>query len=89
MLSPYFTGGLGSSNRKQGSIVETKGREDLNVPLKMARPGQWCADINRVQADARYDFICVDEESFEKFKPGSFGQLLEGFKEYKINPTER
>jgi type III restriction enzyme len=59
------------------------------VPLKMARPGQWCEDINRVQADARYDFIYVDEESFEKFKPGSLGQLLEGFKEYKIKPTER
>jgi hypothetical protein len=25
----------------------------------------------------------VDEESFEKYKPTSFRQLLEGFKEYK------
>jgi type III restriction enzyme len=33
-----------------------------------------------------YDFIYVDEESFEKFKPASFRQLLEGFREYKGVP---
>src|SRR5665811_2193648 len=27
-------------------IVETKGQEDLDVPLKMARLRQWCVDIN-------------------------------------------
>jgi len=27
--------------------------------------------------------VYVDEESFEKYKPTSFRQLLEGFKEYK------
>jgi len=30
-----------------------------------------------------YDFVYVDEESFEKFRPTSFRQLLDGFKEYK------
>ena len=64
-------------------IVETKGREDLDVPLKMARLRQWCEDINRVQTDVEYDFVYVDEESFEKYKPTSFRQLLEAFKEYK------
>jgi hypothetical protein len=44
---------------------------------------EWCADINRVQADVAYDFVYVDEESFEKYKPTSFRQLLEAFKEYK------
>ena len=67
-------------------IVETKGREDLDVPLKMERLRQWCEDINRVQTAVEYDFIYVDEESFEKFKPTSFRQLLEGFREYKGVP---
>jgi type III restriction enzyme len=49
----------------------------------MARLRQWCEDINRVQADVAYDFVYVDEESFEKYKPTSFRQLLEAFKEYK------
>jgi len=64
-------------------IVETKGQEDLDVPLKMARLRQWCEDINRVQTDVEYDFVYVDEESFDKFKPSSFRQLLGSFKEYK------
>ena len=64
-------------------IVETKGREDLDVPLKMVRLRQWCEDINRVQSDVAYDFVYVDEGSFEKYKPTSFRQLLAGFKEYK------
>ncbi len=64
-------------------IVETKGLEDLDVPLKMLRLRQWCEDINRVQTDTKYDFAYVDEESFDKFRPTSFRQLLEGFMEYK------
>jgi len=53
------------------------------VPLKMTRLARWCEDINRVQRDVEYDFVYVDEESFEKYKPTSFRQLLEAFKEYK------
>lgn len=29
-------------------IVETKGQEDLDVPLKMERLRQWCKDLNEV-----------------------------------------
>ena len=57
--------------------------EDLDVPLKMERLKQWCADINAAQSDAGYDFVYVDEESFERFKPTSFAQLVDGFREYK------
>jgi type III restriction enzyme len=64
-------------------IVETKGLEDLDVPLKMQSLRQWCEDINRVQADVKYDFVYVDEESFKRYKPTSFRQLVDGFKEYK------
>jgi len=88
-ISNYYPDFMVKLTDQRIVLVETKGRQDLNVPLKMARLGQWCEDVNRVQADVRYDYIYVDEESFEKFWPGAFGQLLEGFKEYKINPTER
>ena len=57
--------------------------EQVDEPLKMAQLRQWCEDINRVQTDVEYDFVYVDEESFEKYKPTSFRQLLEAFKEYK------
>ena len=64
-------------------IVETKGLEDMDVPLKMQRLHQWCEDVNRVQSDVKYDFVFVDQEGFEKYKPKSFRQLTESFKEYK------
>ncbi|MGH9764869.1 MAG: hypothetical protein ACREDR_18140 [Blastocatellia bacterium] len=53
------------------------------MPLKMNRLRQWCEDINRVQSAVEYDFVYVDEESFEKYKLGSFKQLVDGFREYK------
>lgn len=64
-------------------IVETKGLEDLDVPPKMARLKQWCEDINRVQNKIKYDFVFVDQESFEKYEPKTFKQLVETFNEYK------
>jgi type III restriction enzyme len=82
-ISNYYPDFMVKLSDKQIVIVETKGQEELDVPLKMARLRQWCEDINRVQSDVTYDFVYVDEESFEKYKPTSFRQLLEGFKEYK------
>ena len=64
-------------------VVETKGREELDVPLKVRRLSLWCEDINAVQADVTYDFVYVDEESFEKYKPKSFADLRASFREYK------
>ena len=82
-ISNYYPDFMIKLSDKRIVIVETKGQGDLDVPLKMARLGQWCEDINRVQTDVEYDFVYVDEESFEKYKPTSFRQLLEAFKEYK------
>ncbi|SDY62268.1 DEAD/DEAH box helicase family protein [Nitrosomonas sp. Nm33] len=70
-----------SSNRV--AVVETKGQEDLDVPLKMERLRQWCEDINALQADVNYDFVYVDEVGFKQYAPKSFADLLTGFREYK------
>ena len=79
----YLPDFLVKLSNKRIVIVETKGLEDLNVPLKMERLRQWCEDINRIQSNVKYDFVYVDEESFEKYKPTSFRQLVDGFREYK------
>ncbi len=39
------------------NIIETKGQEDLDVPLKTERLKQWCKDINYVQKEVKYDFV--------------------------------
>jgi type III restriction enzyme len=82
-ISNYYPDFFVKVSAKRIYIVETKGQEDLDVPLKMQRLRQWCEDINQAQADVTYDFVFVDEESFEKYKPTSFLQLIEGFREYK------
>ncbi|MEX0729506.1 MAG: hypothetical protein WED00_00920 [Aquisalimonadaceae bacterium] len=64
-------------------VVETKGQEDLDVPLKTQRLRQWCEDINATQSEVTYDFVYVDQEGFEKYAPKSFSEVLAGFREYK------
>ena len=70
-------------------VVETKGQEELDLPLKMERLRTWCEDINRVQADSGFGFVYVDQESFEKYRPGSFQALIDGFREYQESPESR
>jgi type III restriction enzyme len=53
------------------------------VPLKIERLKQWCLDINKAQSAIKYDYIFVDEESFNQYQPKSFKELIGGFREYK------
>ena len=64
-------------------IIETKGLEDLDVPLKTARLKQWCSDINNAQSKVKFDFVFVDQEDFEKYKPSSISELTRNFTKYK------
>ena len=64
-------------------IIETKGREELDVPLKMARLREWCRDVNHLQSTISYDFVYVDQPGFEQYKPNSFQDLVESFTMYK------
>ncbi len=64
-------------------IVETKGLEDLDVPLKMARLKQWCEDINSLQKDIQFGFVFVEEEGFNKYSPQSFAELEKSFRKYR------
>ena len=64
-------------------VVETKGREDLDVPLKMKRLRQWCEDVMAAQQITTFKFVYIDEESFQRYNPSSFAQLVESFREYQ------
>lgn len=82
-ISNYYPDFLVKVSEKEIVIVETKGLADLDVPLKMARLRQWCEDINRVQSKVMYDYVYVDQEGFEEYRPVSFKQVMDGFREYK------
>ena len=67
-------------------IVETKGREELDLPQKMARLRQWCADAtaaSQAEGGPSYRFVYVDQESFERNPPQTFASLVAGFTEYQ------
>ncbi len=40
-------------------VVQTKGMDHLDVPIKMARRAHWCSDLNRAQGEAVYGFVHV------------------------------
>ena len=82
-ISSYIPDFIVKKNNSEIVIVETKGAEDLDDPLKIERLKTWCVDVNRVQTKTKFDFIYVDQESFEKYKPNSLAELLSSFKEYK------
>ena len=63
-------------------IVETKGREDLDDPLKIARLKQWCDDINSVQNKIKFGWIYIREEEYEKYgKMTCFADVIKTFEE--------
>jgi len=82
-ISNYYPDFIVKKNRSEIFIIETKGLEDLDVPLKIERLKQWCEDINKVQHEVTFDFIYVDEESFNKYSPKTFDELAMNFVEYK------
>jgi type III restriction enzyme len=58
-------------------IVETKGREDLDDPLKWERLQQWCIDATaHDQASRKFRALFVRQEDWEAQKLTSFGQLV-------------
>jgi type III restriction enzyme len=82
-ISNYYPDFLVKLSNEKVVVVETKGREDLDVPLKMKRLRQWCEDINAIQPDVIYDFVYVEQERFDKYVPKSFREILKAFGEYK------
>ncbi len=82
-ISNYYPDFIVKKSEQESFIIETKGLEDLDVPLKMERLKQWCKDINQAQAKIKFDCVFVDEKSFFEYRPKSFDALVAGFREYK------
>ena len=73
-------------------VVETKGLEDLDDPLKIKRLRQWCADVNATHSDVDFDFVYVDQEKFDRLtgadgrsqnELATFSDLVSSFTAYK------
>ncbi|MCM2303084.1 MAG: DEAD/DEAH box helicase family protein [Elusimicrobia bacterium] len=67
-------------------IIETKGREELDLPQKMARLGQWCADATIASAEngrVSYKHLYVDQAGFIQHPPTTFAALAASFQQYQ------
>lgn len=84
-IANYYPDFLVKVSHQQTYIVETKGREELDLPQKMERLRQWCADVNDAQKDVVYDFVYVDEESFDEYRPATFRELAAAFTEFRLS----
>ncbi len=82
-ISNYYPDFIVKTTDNSIFIVETKGQEDLDVPLKMARLKQWCMDINKAWGTTIYDFVFVDQAGFEGYKVKKFNELVASFQGYK------
>jgi len=82
-LKDYFPDFLVKKSETEFYIVETKGREDLNDPLKMRRLKQFCSDVSQCGWTGKWSFVFVDEEGFKKYRPRNFQSLVDTFKKYQ------
>ena len=83
-LSNYTPDFIVRTSDKKTWIVETKGRAELDLPQKMARLKQWCADATAAEENGQqYDFVFVDQNDFEKHAPKTFAALASSFTEYR------
>lgn len=85
-LSNYIPDFIARDDKGTVWIIETKGREELDLPQKMARLKQWCEDATAASAGesgVEYRFLYVDQKGFEKHLPETLSSLSAGFTEYQ------
>ena len=71
--------------------METKGREELDLPQKLERLREWCEDATAADASdkgTKYDFVFVDQKSFERDRPDTFQSLAASFLKHRTQVVE-
>ncbi len=82
-LKNYFPDFLVKKSKNEIYVVETKGREDLNDPLKLKRLKSFCSDVSKSDWSVKWAFVFVDEEGFKKHRPKNFQSLIDTFRKYQ------
>ena len=79
-LRLYYPDFVILSNNNERLIVETKGREDVDVKYKDKRTKLWCEDATKL-TKSKWDFKRIDQEDFEKYRFKSIKELISTLKE--------
>ncbi len=75
-IANYYPDFFVKTEEKTVYIIETKGREDLDDPLKIARLAQWCKDANNRQKKIIYKMLYVKQDEWDKYKPQNWNDLV-------------
>jgi type III restriction enzyme len=76
----YYPDFITLTEDKTNWIIETKGREDVEVKLKDNAAINWCNSANKL-TNEKWQYIKVPQKEFEQLHPDEFEELLAG-----INP---
>jgi len=68
-----------SIDESERLIIETKGREDVDVEHKDKRMKKWCKDAMGLSG-SKWSFIRVDQGEFEKYRFKSVKELTSALK---------
>ena len=91
-IANYYPDFIVKLSEKEVYVIETKGLEDLDDPLKVKRLKLWCEDVNSSHSNVKYDFVYVDQDTFDQFTEdggkfkgqlNSFADLVKFFTAYK------
>lgn len=82
-LRKYFPDFFIKLSESEYFLAETKGREDVDVEHKMNRLKTWCQDINNQQNNVKWDFIYVDQITFDNNHFPDFDSLVRTFTRFK------
>lgn len=56
-------------------IVETKGREDVDVVTKDSQGKRWAEEISK-RTETKWTFLRIDQKEFEKARYNKFAELI-------------
>jgi len=79
-LRLYYPDFVILSDKNERLIVETKGREDIDVEHKDKRIKLWCEDATKLTKD-KWSFKRINQEDFERYKFRSIKELISTLKE--------
>jgi len=79
-LRMYYPDFVLLTKKNEHLIVETKGREDVDVEYKDKRIKLWCEDATKL-TKSKWAFKRIDQEDFEKYRFKSIKELVSTLKD--------
>ncbi|PNS00259.1 hypothetical protein X927_04145 [Petrotoga mexicana DSM 14811] len=79
-LKLYYPDFVILTDKNERLIVETKGREDVDVKHKDKRMKLWCEDATKI-TKSKWIFIRINQEDFEKYRFKSIEELTSTLKD--------